>query len=60
MDRNEALDTIHGYLEPRGIHSRGRFGSCKYEIGNQDHSLMQGVEPVDRWLDGSEEKAFRS
>ncbi len=60
MDRNEALDTIHAYLEPSGIHSRGRFGSWKYEIGNQDHSLMQGVELVDRWLDGTEEKVFRS
>jgi protoporphyrinogen oxidase len=60
VDRNGALDTIHAYLEPRGMFSRGRFGSWKYEIGNQDHSLMQGVELVDRWLDGSEEKVFRS
>ena len=59
-DRNPALETIHAYLEPRGIFSRGRFGSWKYEIGNQDHSLMQGVELVDRWIDGSEEKVFRS
>jgi hypothetical protein len=48
------------YLEARGIYSRGRFGSWKYEIGNQDHSLMQGVEFVDRWMDGTEEKVFRS
>jgi protoporphyrinogen oxidase len=60
VDRNAALDTIHAYLEPRGIFSRGRFGSWKYEIGNQDHSLMQGVELVDRWMDGSEERVFRS
>jgi protoporphyrinogen oxidase len=60
VDRDEALETIHAYLEPREIYSRGRFGSWKYEIGNQDHSLMQGVELVDRWLDGSEEKVFRS
>jgi protoporphyrinogen oxidase len=60
VDRNAALDAIHAYLEPRGIYSRGRFGSWKYEIGNQDHSLMQGVELVDRWMDGSEEKVFRS
>ena len=59
-DRNPALEAIHAYLEPRGIFSRGRFGSWKYEIGNQDHSLMQGVELVDRWLDGSEEKVFRT
>jgi protoporphyrinogen oxidase len=60
VDRNAALDTIHAYLEPLDIHSRGRFGAWKYEIGNQDHSLMQGVELVDRWLDGTEEKVFRS
>ncbi len=60
VDRNEALETIHAYLEPRDIYSRGRFGSWKYEIGNQDHSLMQGKELVDRWLDGTEEKVFRS
>jgi protoporphyrinogen oxidase len=60
VDRDEALAVIHEYLEPRGIFSRGRFGSWKYEIGNQDHSLMQGVELVDRWLDGSEEKVFKT
>jgi protoporphyrinogen oxidase len=60
VDRNDALEVIHEYLEPRGIFSRGRFGSWKYEIGNQDHSLMQGVELVDRWLDGTEERVFRS
>jgi len=60
VDRNPALDEIHAYLEPRNVFSRGRFGSWKYEIGNQDHSLMQGVELVDRWMDGSEEKVFRS
>jgi protoporphyrinogen oxidase len=60
VERNASLDVIHAYLEPRGIFSRGRFGSWKYEIGNQDHSLMQGVELVDRWLDGTEEKVFRS
>ena len=60
VDRNEALDVIQPYLESKEIYSRGRFGSWKYEIGNQDHSLMQGVELVDRWLDGSEEKVFRS
>jgi hypothetical protein len=42
-------------LEPRGIFSRGRFGCWKYEIGNQDLSLRQGVELVDRWMDGTDE-----
>jgi hypothetical protein len=60
IDRDEALAVIQPYLESKEIYSRGRFGAWKYEIGNQDHSLMQGVELVDRWLDGSEEKVFRS
>lgn len=60
VERDEALGVIQPYLESKEIYSRGRFGSWKYEIGNQDHSLMQGVELVDRWLDGSEEKVFRS
>jgi hypothetical protein len=59
VDRDEA-DTIQAHLQPRGIHSRGRFGSWKYEIGNQDHVFMQGAELVDRWLDGSEKTVFRS
>ncbi len=60
VDRNAALETIHAYLESRDIYSRGRFGSWKYEIGNQDHSLMQGKELVDRWLDGTPENVFRT
>jgi protoporphyrinogen oxidase len=60
VDRDEALGVIQEYLESKEIYSRGRFGSWKYEIGNQDHSLMQGVELVDRWMSGTEEKVFKS
>jgi protoporphyrinogen oxidase len=60
VDRNDALAVIQSYLESKEIYSRGRFGSWKYEIGNQDHALMQGKEIVDRWLDGTEEKVFRT
>ena len=60
LERDEALAVVQPWLMERGIYSRGRFGSWKYEIGNQDHSLMQGKEVVDRWLDGTEEKVFRS
>jgi protoporphyrinogen oxidase len=46
LGRDKALSTIQAYLEERGILSRGRFGAWKYEVGNMDHSVMQGAEAV--------------
>ena len=43
------------WLQQFGIWSRGRFGSYKYEVANQDHSLMLGVEAADNVLFGSKE-----
>ncbi|KAJ4421746.1 hypothetical protein N0V82_003590 [Gnomoniopsis sp. IMI 355080] len=37
LERNEALAEILPYLQDKEILSRGRFGSWKYEVGNQDH-----------------------
>jgi hypothetical protein len=37
------------------IWSRGRFGSWRYEVGNQDHSFMLGVEAVDNIVTGAVE-----
>ena len=42
------LSAIRPLLEARGVYSRGRFGAWKYEVSNQDHSFMQGVEVVNR------------
>jgi len=42
-------------LEQHDIYSRGRFGAWKYEVSNQDHSFMQGVEAVNRLASGTEE-----
>ena len=50
IDRNAALNVIQGYLHDHDILSRGRFGAWQYEIGNMDHSVMQGVEVVNSWL----------
>jgi protoporphyrinogen oxidase len=48
LDRDELVDPILRRFERMGIFSRGRFGSWKYEVGNQDHSFQQGYECVDR------------
>lgn len=48
LRRNEALNHLLPWFEQQNIYSRGRFGAWKYEVSNQDHSLMQGVEWVNR------------
>ena len=54
-ERDAALGVIQPYLASLGIHSRGRFGAWKYEIGNMDHSVQMGAEIVDRLFFGTEE-----
>jgi UDP-galactopyranose mutase len=58
VDRDEVLSVIIPWLESRGVYSRGRFGMWKYEVSNTDHSLMQGVELVNRLLQGEPEKTI--
>lgn len=48
VERDRILGQVQPALERLGVFSRGRFGAWKYEISNQDHSLMQGVEWVNR------------
>jgi protoporphyrinogen oxidase len=60
IDRDEALNVIHPYLESVNVFSRGRFGAWRYEIGNMDHSFMQGVEIAERLLNGTPETVFNS
>ncbi|HEY7534335.1 MAG TPA: FAD-dependent oxidoreductase [Thermodesulfobacteriota bacterium] len=55
LERDRALGAIQPFLMKRGIYSRGRFGAWKYEIGNMDHSVMQGKEAVDYILEGTSE-----
>jgi len=55
LGRDALLSPLHAAFERGSILSRGRFGSWKYEVSNQDHSLMLGVEAVDRALLGCEE-----
>jgi protoporphyrinogen oxidase len=55
VGRDAVLDVLLPELERFGVYSRGRFGAWKYEVSNQDHSFMQGVELVERWMGLGEE-----
>lgn len=59
LERDEIMDDVNGQLEKINIYSRGRFGFWKYEVSNQDHSLMQGVEWVNYMLLGLPEITFK-
>jgi len=59
LERDEILDDVLPVLEAKQIFSRGRFGAWKYEVSNQDHSFMQGVEVVDRLLLGRVEPTLQ-
>ncbi len=55
LNRDNFLDKILPLLEKNHVFSRGRFGAWKYEVSNQDHTFMQGVEWVNRIAEGGEE-----
>lgn len=55
VERDDILSVVIPWLEERDIYSRGRFGMWKYEVANTDHSIMQGVELVNRLMLGEEE-----
>jgi protoporphyrinogen oxidase len=55
LRRDDVIGSLLPALEASDIYSRGRFGAWKYEVSNQDHSLMQGVELVDRLFTGAPE-----
>ncbi|PLS75424.1 MAG: amine oxidase [Actinobacteria bacterium] len=58
VTRDAALGTIQPWLRSKDIWSRGRFGAWLYEIGNMDHSTMQGVEFVNQVLAGEPETVW--
>ena len=60
LDRDNHLQHIIPELEAQQIYSRGRFGGWKYEVSNMDHSVMQGVEAVNRIILGEPEITWHS
>ncbi|EAQ86660.1 conserved hypothetical protein [Chaetomium globosum CBS 148.51] len=55
LEREGVLKQLLPKLQDMDIWSRGRFGSWRYEVGNQDHSFMLGVEAVDNIVSGAVE-----
>ena len=55
LGRDAALARALPFLRDHSVWSRGRFGSWKYEVGNQDHSVALGAEAVDAILYGAPE-----
>lgn len=48
LERDQILRQVLPALQAKGVWSRGRFGAWKYEVSNQDHTFMQGVEWANR------------
>jgi protoporphyrinogen oxidase len=59
LGRDEILQRIQAMLRPIDILSRGRFGGWKYEVSNQDHTFMQGVEAIDFIITRRAEETYR-
>jgi protoporphyrinogen oxidase len=59
LKRDDILRTVQSEWEENEIYSRGRFGGWKYEVSNQDHSFMQGVEWTDFIVNSQEEKTYQ-
>ena len=53
--RDKVLDYLLPELYAQNILSRGRFGAWLYEVGNMDHSFMQGFEAASHLIGGSVE-----
>lgn len=54
-DRDDVLNAVLPDMYRKRILSRGRFGGWRYEVGNMDHSFMQGYEAADHILNGAPE-----
>lgn len=59
LERDAILQDVIPVLDNLGAFSRGRFGGWKYEVSNQDHTFMQGVEWTNRIVEGEQEQTYR-
>ena len=55
LERDPYVDSVLPRLEEANIFSRGRFGAWRYEVSNQDHTFMQGVEWANRIINKESE-----
>ena len=55
LKRERSLKELLPELMKKSIYSRGRFGVWRYEVGNMDHCVMQGVEVVNKLILGEPE-----
>jgi protoporphyrinogen oxidase len=60
LERDEALAVVQPWLMERGIYSRGRFGSWRYEIGNMDHAAKMGIDAARLLVEGRPEELWPS
>ncbi|KAJ3167417.1 hypothetical protein HDU88_002339 [Geranomyces variabilis] len=60
LNREKHLTKLLPALQKLDIWSRGRFGSWRYEVGNQDHSFMLGVEAIDNIIYQSPEMTLNN
>jgi protoporphyrinogen oxidase len=59
LGRDKVLRDLQLFLSKHNIYSRGRFGGWKYEVGNMDHSVLQGMEVVDHILSNENETIYK-
>ena len=59
LKRDFALKVLQPWLQAQNVYSRGRFGGWRYEVGNMDHSLMQGVEWANLMLGKGQEETYK-
>jgi len=58
LDRDRALGVLQPWLRERGVFSRGRFGSWRYEMGNMDHAVKMGIDVARLIVEGRPEELW--